>query len=164
MSAGTARCNGAGFNSNCAATTGTSRGDDGHTGNMADHNLQQTATDLYIRWYSKILSGYSLGAEKVLTINSVSAGSGGITIGGWGSGAGWAAMCPVYDCNVLSYSNPQNTGCPGGSNQYLCANQGNALGFSSTVGRWVYHEIHIKLNTPGQRNRLYQMLLNYFFS
>src|SRR5262249_31100474 len=108
------QCGGQGAaGTSCTANSGGLPGPNpDYTGNMGDHNLGPSANgynEIYFRYYIKYSASHTLNPQKSVTFNKWSAGNGGITIGGFGNGAGWASMCPVYDCNTLSFNNPQNT-------------------------------------------------------
>ena len=62
-------------------------------GNMADRGLTEAVTELWVRYYIKPLSGYTFGAEKVLTFNAGSVGGAGIKWGNfsWNCAAGSAS-------------------------------------------------------------------------
>ncbi len=126
--AGTARCGGVGYLSACAATTGDLRS--GTTGNMADISLKAPASNIYVRFYTKALTGYRFGAEKVLSVNKGPAGTGGIyfgnlhiNCGGSPSATGtlqWQPTAPstLDRCQTI---------------------------LALTAGRWYYVELHIDL-------------------
>jgi Big-like domain-containing protein len=151
--AGAATCGSAGAaGTNCAANGGLH---DGSTGgvNMADHNLGPNGNgynEIWLRYYIKALPGYVYGAQKMITINATSAGSGGISIGGSGSpfGDGAYDTCPVYDCNTT------------GEIYYYRQNQSQVLKLSQILGHWAYVEMHIKLNTPGQKDGIWELWIN----
>jgi hypothetical protein len=121
-------CGGAGVNgTNCAGNHGLSQSG----ANMADHNLSGGAIydHIFVRYYQKWNTGYSFGAEKVLTFNQ-QAGSGGIK---WG--------------NI--HINCGGGGTPG-SFQWQPQGGGfsNCLNITSvSPGVWYYIEIEAKLST-----------------
>jgi len=151
---GAARC-GAGVGAagtNCAADGGRH---DGSTGgrNMADHNFGPNKSgynELWLRYYIKPLAGYVYGAQKMVNFNSTEAGSGGISLGGPGSpfNTGGFEMCTWWDCN--------NTG----EIYYYRQNQGTPYMLKDHLGVWSYVEMHIKVNTPGQKNGVWELWVN----
>ncbi len=150
---GAAVCVGAGAKgTNCAASGGLHTGGQGGV-NMADHNLGPSNNgynEIWLRYYIKPSAGYQYGAQKMITFNSTPAGSGGISIGGSGSpfSDGAYDTCPVYDCNTT------------GAVYYYRQNQGSKLTLSQITGHWAYVEMHVKLNTPGQANGIWELWLN----
>lgn len=118
--------------------------------NMADHELLTPVNEAYIRYYYWTSTNAVFGAEKKITLNSGNAGDGGIDLGGVGdpNGDGDWRCCPVYDCNTT------------GEIFYYRQNQGNNLILSDILGHWCYVEIHIKVNTPGQKNGIYELWLD----
>ncbi len=131
-----------------AGATGNIGGGD-NNGNMADHNLKEYVRELWIRFYTKPLSNWVVGAEKMLTINTTVAGSGGITVAGLGSGGGDGAAwtnCPVWDCN-----GPPNI-------YYYRQNQGGAP-WIATPGSWQFVEVHCKLNSDTIADGEYRLWL-----
>lgn len=153
MPSGAAMCAGSGAaGTNCAASGGLHNGSSGGV-NMADHNLGPNANgynEIWLRYYIKPSSGYQYGAQKMITFNATLAGSGGISIGGSGSPFNDGAFdtCPVYDCNTT------------GEVFYYRQNQGAKLTLSQITGHWAYVEMHVKLNTPGQANGVWELWLN----
>ena len=150
LAAGTARCNGAGFRSECAATTGVLRGS---TGNMADIALKEAVSEVWVRFYTKPLAGYQFGAEKALTFNDGQAGDNGIK---WGN---FAFRC---GSGTASSTGGINMGFPapaGSNNQSVCANP-NQGGFSVQSGNWYFVEIHYMLNTPGQNDGVFELWMD----
>ena len=151
--AGAAVCGGAGAaGTNCAASGGLHTGSTGGV-NMADHNLgpnNNGYNEIWLRYYIKPSVGYQYGAQKMITFNSTPAGSGGMRIGGSGSPFGDGAFdtCPVYDCNTT------------GAVFYYRQNQGSRFTLSQITGHWAYVEMHVKLNTPGQANGIWELWLN----
>ncbi len=150
---GAAVCGAAGAaGTNCAASGGLHNGGQGGV-NMADHNLGPNANgynEIWLRYYIKPSAGYQYGAQKMITFNSTPAGSGGISIGGSGSpfSNGAYDTCPVYDCNTT------------GAVYYYRQNQATKLTLSQITGHWAYVEMHVKLNTPGQANGIWELWLN----
>ena len=120
---------------------------------MADHDLgpnKNGYNELWLRYYIKPLTGYVYGAQKMITFNATQAGGGGITIGGSGSpfNDGAYDTCPVYDCNITN------------AVYYYRQNQGTRYMLKDHEGVWTYVEMHIKLNTPGQANGVWELWLN----
>jgi hypothetical protein len=114
--------------------------------------------EIFLRYYIKPSIDYGFGAEKMMTINSTPAGWGGISVGGSGSpfGNGAFDMCPVYDCNILGYGNPLSPHTWG----YLSQNTGANLLLKDYLGHWVFVEMHIRMNTPGVQDGIWQLWLN----
>jgi hypothetical protein len=159
-----ATCGGAGaVGTSCAANGGAHVGSTGGV-NMADHDLapnNNSYNEIFLRYYLKPSASYNYGAQKMITLNQCCAGKGGIDIGGIASPFGSEFLaCPVYDCNILTFNNPQCSGgsCP--SSAYLDQNVGTEIEFSSVLGRWVFIEIHVKVNTPGQQNGIYELWMD----
>lgn len=134
LAAGTAKCGaGVGVKSRCVGTTGVMSG--GTTGNMADKALRVPTNELHLRFYTKPLSGYTFGAEKMVTFNRGKPGDGGI----WAGNLSWNCA-----------SNPASTGqitmgMPQPMDECARQNLGNAL--TITSGNWYYYEVHYKLPT-----------------
>jgi hypothetical protein len=110
---------------------------------MGDHNLgpnRNSYSELYMRHYRKFSSGFQFGQEKYWTINPCCAGIGGIkfaqhfTFPGGGSGQ-LILNVPAEDAN---------------------RNQ-NITSINFTGGNWYYIEIHVKLNTPGVADGVWEM-------
>ena len=111
-----------------AGTTSTISGTDGM---MADRNLTEPVTELWVRFYFKPLAGYTFGAEKVLTFNADGTGSGGIK---WGN---WSWNC----ANGQTSSGGCTMGIP------LPVDQCFGQNYSITSGTWHCFILHMKLNT-----------------
>jgi hypothetical protein len=136
---------------------------------MADHNLGPTVgtgyNEVYLRYYYKASTNYIYGAQKMITINPVGNGAGGILIGGVAhpfGGSGEMLACPVWDCNG-SRNNPQCRAprCP--SNSYYNQNVGplsNVFDMNAIVGHWIYIEFHIKMNTPGVNDGIFELWMD----
>ena len=133
-------------NGDYTATAGVVGGD--NTANMADHNLKYSTNEVWLRFYTKPSADYDVGSEKMVTFNSTAAGNGGISIGNAGSGRGIANWdcCPVYDCN-----GPPNV-------YYYRQNQGAEV--ITTPGRWQFVEMHVKMNTPGVADGIWELWLD----
>jgi len=148
---GAARC-GAGVGAagtNCAADGGQHTGSVGGR-NMADHDFGPNKSgynELWLRYYIKPLPGYVYGAQKMINFNATQAGGGGISIGGPGSpfADGALDMCTWWDCNVT------------GEIYYYRQNQGTRYLLKDHLGVWSYVEMHVKLNTPGQKNGIWEL-------
>lgn len=135
------RCGGQGAGgTDCAAGTGPRKGT---SGMMADHGLRnETRTDeIYVRYYVKLLSGFQWGHEKMLTFNE-SVGAGGIR---------WGVLNSYFGGGVSAFITPYE-------DKWRFQNQGNELRIS--VGSWYMLELHIKLNTPGVPNGVYELWLD----
>jgi hypothetical protein len=154
LAAGTARCGGEGFRSPCAATTGIMSG--GTTGNMADHALLATGNgasgigleEIWVRFYTKPLAGYSFGAEKMLTFNDNNVGDAGIKWGNlsWNCAAGDASPTGNITMGIPGYK-PNET-CP-------TQNVGNNIVIEP--GNWYFYEVHYRLSSPGQADGLFEL-------
>jgi hypothetical protein len=125
---------------------------------MADHNLvnQISVNEFYFRYYLKPLPGYEYGHQKMLSINKGFAGVGGIYFGGVSSyfgGPAQLAVNPHYDSLVYD-SDPTayNT------KVWRHQNQGNDMFLES--GRWYYIEYHLKLNTPGFADGIWEVWID----
>lgn len=141
----TAVCNGAGFRSNCAATTAGITGTDG---NMADIALREGVREVWIRFYTKPLAGYGFGAEKMLTINDKTAGWGGIHFGGLGINCGSGATGATGRVDV-GLPVPMDV-CQGP----------NVSSISLQAGNWYFVELHFRLATPGGADGLVELWID----
>jgi hypothetical protein len=161
------RCGGRGAaGSVCAAGSGPHYGSQGQAAAMGDFNFagMQSVNEFYFRYYIKPLAGYVYGMQKMLSINKCCAGVGGIYFAGIGSGTGGPSggeavldMNPKYDV-ILTDSN----GFPGldygtayRTKAHRTQNLGNNL--SVTPGKWFAVQYHVKLNTPGQANGIWEV-------
>jgi hypothetical protein len=152
--AGAAVCGAKGVaGTDCAATTGVIPSGywNNEYGNMADHSFapaDSSYDELYARWYMRPSSDVQWGINtKFFTVNCGVAGVGGICLGSMGTHFhdGGLDMCPVEDCSVRGYSNPQGTL---SRQPYLHQNQGNFINVGIDFpGEWYYIEVHVKLNT-----------------
>jgi Bacterial Ig-like domain (group 2) len=148
LAAGTARCSGAGFRSSCAATTGVMSG--GTTGNMADHALlnRQGVDEIWVRFYTKPLSGYQFGAEKMLTFNDGVPGDGGIK---WGNLSWNCAGTTQATGNVtMGFPVPMD----------LCQSQNMGNSLVIQPGNWYFYEVHYKLSSPGGSDGIFELWLD----
>ena len=145
--AGTSKCGNVGIKSNCVGTTGVMSG--GTTGNMADKALSRPVRELHLRFYTKPLSGYTFGAEKMVTFNTGRPGDGGI----WGGNLSWNCA-----------SNPSSTGSvtmgmPQPMDECARQNLGNAL--TITSGNWYFYEVHYKLpSAVGRADGVFELWLD----
>ena len=139
---------------NCAARS-ILLGGDGGSSAMADHSLApgtgpgrgSSYDEMYVRFYWKPLPGYVWNNnQKLITWNPCCANDGGIVFGGTGRNDEWQT-CPFWTCNVL------NEG-------FLRQNQGITYEMSKNVGVWTFVEMHVKLNTPGVRDGVFEMWLD----
>jgi len=148
-------CGGVGVGgTNCAARSILQGGDGGNSA-MADHSLApgtgpgrgSSYNEIYVRFYWKPLAGYVWNNnQKMITWNPCCANDGGIVFGGSGRNDEWET-CPFQSCNVLSEG-------------YLTQNQGNKYSMRNHVGNWTFVELHVKLNTPGVRDGVFEMWLD----
>jgi hypothetical protein len=143
MAAGTARCGGAGFHSSCAATTGAFSG----AGNMADHELAngQGVAEIWVRFYTKPLAGYTFGAEKMLTFNDGAAGDGGIK---WGN-LSWNCADNSASTGTLTMGFPLPMD--------VCQKQNMGNNITIQAGNWYFYEVHYRLSTPGQADGVFEL-------
>lgn len=151
---GTGRCGNMGFHSNCTATAGLKDGTgaNGHsstTGNMADHELAGGGSDeIWVRFYTKPMTGYRFGQEKWLTFNAGGAGSGGIRWGNLMFNCGAGGTQGLTNGDMRMHFNPP---------QDICQRQNTGNDITWTAGNWYFTEVHFKLNTPGQSNGVFEM-------
>lgn len=141
-------CNNAGANgSRCAATSGVLGGGQGGK-NMADHGFTggQEVQELYFRYYRKNSAGYSYSGQKVLSFNKCCAGGAGIYWAGLGFNIGQGSAS----------TNAPDIGITNNHASNVIWRQ-NVNPISMTSGEWYYVEVHIKLNTPGQANGVYEL-------
>jgi len=141
---GYAVCSGKGaVGTNCAATSAARSGS---SGMMGSHNLNGGPyLEVYYRVYFKNLPGYVPGHEKMfgLTTNA-------------GTNYLLQMSYNTFGSNVMRSIPIQNQDLnPGG---WQVQNQGNALTLQNN--HWYYLEQHIKLNTLGQANGVYEMWLD----
>jgi hypothetical protein len=130
--AGAAVCGGVGVGgTNCAATHGMRNGGQGGR-NKAEHELSQSVTELYARFYTKPSAGYLFGTEKVLAFNMENGD--GIKWGNLHFNCGAGSASPSGDLQFQG-TPPETRGC-----QTALEFQGN---------RWYFVEVHIKLSSPG---------------
>lgn len=123
---------------NCTASSGQHSGT-GQAAFMGDHNFSglQSVNEIYFRYYLKDLPGFQSGLEKMLSINLCCAGGGGIKFG-----------------NTFSWSGTRNIQVTVEAEQ---VNRGlNVSSISLLAGNWWYIEYHIKLNTPGVSDGIWE--------
>lgn len=136
---------------NCAATSGYL---DGHRGNrnMADHSLGPDRTsydELYFRYYIRTSTDTIWSGEKLLTFNKCCAGGGGIDFTCAATGQSGAGANNTAEYNIVD----------AGSDTWKTQNQGNNLGVAAN-NRWYYVELHVRLNTPGVSNGIWEVWMN----
>ena len=130
----------------CTATHGVKDGSAGGR-NMAKHALALMTDEVYVRFYTRISSGYFFGAEKVLTFNRTFAD--GIWFGNLHINCGNEGTTGTLQWQVPG-------GFPGGC---VSQNQGNALLLTGN-DHWYFIEVHVKLDTVGQNNGTLRLWLN----
>jgi hypothetical protein len=122
----------------------------GGGGRMADHSLapnKSSYDDLYMRHYRKFSPGFKFGQEKFWTVNKCCAGVGGIYFAShWTYPNGSSANIHLEVPNEVRQ---------GGGLRLQ-----NVSSFDMTAGNWYYIEIHIKLNTPGVANGVWEMWID----
>lgn len=151
---GAAVCGGAGFGgSNCAATSGYHNGSIGGR-NMASHGFAGGVTnvqDAYYRLYFQPQSDYTGGHEKMFDF----------TFSEEPGAAGIVALCYNYfgtqTIGCIPYLH-QDDGVQGQSNGWMRSNVGSTVTLART--HWYYFEMHVKLNTPGQYDGVFEWWLN----
>lgn len=145
--AGAYRCGNVGVKSNCAGSTGPMTG--GTTGNMASKELSKPVTELTVAFYTKPLTGYSFGAEKMLTFNDGKADGAGIRFGNlsWNCASSASSIGQV----TMGFPVPMD----------VCqrSNEG-PLGFKIDSGNWYYYRVHYKLSSPGASNGVYELWID----
>lgn len=109
---------------------------------MAEHDFlnHRTVSEIYVRWYVQPQSNY-VGAQEKFMTNRDSNGN----------------CCPVMVQYMWGPSGAVEF-CLGGTPDprgNLCGNQGNRLTMINT--HWYYLEYHVKLNTVGQANGIFEM-------
>jgi hypothetical protein len=143
-----------GSGSNCAARSILQGGNGGNSA-LADHNFAPSTgagrgtnyNEFSARFMVKFSAGYvANNNQKFITFNPCCANDGGIVHGGFGRNMGDPQLCPFQSCNVL------NEG-------FLQQNQGVNFRPLSTPN-WQNWEIHIKLNTPGVRDGIFEWWAN----
>lgn len=119
---------GEGVGGSVAATHGVVSGGAGG-GNMAEHGLRQSVSEVWVRFYTKPKAGHMFGNEKTLSVNKTTGGGiywGLLTMNQGGAGP--------YPYGALSWQGMIGPSVPG--NFQL----GNA-------GRWYRIVLHLKLNS-----------------
>jgi hypothetical protein len=147
---------GNGFASNCSARSILKGGASGDSA-LADHNFAPSTgpgrgssyNEFYLRFYIKFSNPYTPNNnQKFITFNPCCANAGGIVHGGFGRDMSEPQLCPMQSCNNL------NEG-------YLNQNQGTKFQpLGAALNHWQMWEIHIKLNTPGQRDGVFEWWAN----
>jgi hypothetical protein len=160
-----ARCGGFGaVGTNCTADSGPHNPTilQGQAYGMGEHPLKSPSGELYIRLYYQASPNYVYAAEKFINPN-VGTG-GGITFGtvSWPFSASELLACPLYDCNGGHQINPLcRTRCP--NNAYLNQNVGassNVFNMTNYLGHWIFIEVHVKANTSGNRDGIYELWID----
>jgi hypothetical protein len=150
--AGAAVCAGAGFGgSNCAASGGFHNGNaDGR--NMADHGFAGGVTNLneaYFRLYFQPRSDYVGGHEKMFDFVRASGTN------------QMVALCYNYfgtqTIRCIPYLH-QDDGLQGQSGAWMGSNMAGTVTLVPT--HWYYFEMHVKLNTPGSYDGVFEWWLN----
>ena len=126
---------------NCAATSGVRNGIEGGR-NMASHQFTggQKVDELYARWYQKPLTGFLPGHEKIMFFQD---------------------EFDHFQCCLLMFpfgNNVPDLQTQNSATARLPQNQGNELAF--TPGHWYYIEVHLKLNSPGQSNGVFELWMD----
>ena len=116
---------------------------------MAIHDLARSTDDLYFRYYIRTSTDTVWSGEKLLTFNAMG-DDGGIRFAGVGAGTSGAGPN-----NTAAFNTPPVYQDPG----WLTQNQGHDLGVAADM-HWYYVEVHIKLNTPGQANGVYEVWMD----
>lgn len=147
MAAGTTRCGGEGFKSSCAATTRSMpSGNGGNFGNMGDHALSEPLDEVWVRFYTKPLSGYRFGAEKMLTFNDNNPGNGGIR---WGNLSWNCAWGSAQTTGVLTMGFP--------SPMDVCQRQNVGNDIIIQSGNWYFYQVHYRLSTAGLSDGIFEL-------
>jgi hypothetical protein len=139
-------CGGAGAaGTNCTASSGLRPNQsEGQALFMGDHDLKGAThefdgyREIYFRYYLKDLPGFQVGQEKMLSINPCCAGRGGIKFGNtfsWKRNGSRNVQVTVYAADV---------------------NLGEELNITLPAGSWWFIEYHIKLNTPGSSDGVWE--------
>lgn len=141
-----AACGGMGAaGTNCTASSGLRPNQpEGQALFMGDHDLKGATNEfdgyreIYFRYYLKDLPGFQVGQEKMLSINQCCAGRGGIKFGNtfsWKRSGSRNIQVTVYTADV---------------------NLGEELHITLPAGSWWFIEYHIKLNTPGASDGVWE--------
>ncbi len=123
----------------------------GNSGNMADHALLnfQGVDEIWVRFYTKPLSGYQFGAEKMLTFNDGVPGDGGIK---WGN-LSWncaGARAQATGNVTMGFPVPMD----------VCQSQNLGNGLTIQPGNWYFYEVHYKLSSPGGSDGVFELWLD----
>src|SRR5262249_44920646 len=136
----------------CAATSGFLSGAIGDR-NAAQHSFvnNQEVQNIYFRYYRKNSAGFRYSGQKVLSFNRC-CNPGGIFWAGLGfnigqGSASTAAPAVGITNNLLA-----------ATQQIFSQNLGNDIAMTS--GNWFYFEVHIRLNTPGNADGVFELWIN----
>lgn len=140
----TAACGGRGADSDCAALQGSQKGASRRMGKHGLANEPQGVDQIYVRYYLRPLPGFSWGHEKMLTINPPPVRTAGIH---------WGTLSAHFGSGVPAWYVPAQDGNPAVA--WRRQNLGNAL--KLRAGPWYYLEVHLKLNTPGRFDGVYEL-------
>lgn len=131
------------------------------------HPLAATGlTAFRARMYVKFDPGYAWNRNHKFMSGQNSAHQGGIHMYGIGGDLSQMFMCPVLDCNGTTVnsavSQPPTEGVSGKNcNSVGCLLLGHNISrLVMGTGKWYFMEYRIVLNTPGQRNGVWQLWLN----
>ena len=141
--AGAAVCGGLGVvGTNCSATSGYKNGSIGAR-NAALHGFNNDLNydEVYLRWYQKPLAGFVPGHEKIMTFQQN-------IYGGF-----QCCMFMFPFGNLEPDLQTQNA-----ATARLYQNLGNAL--SVIPGHWYYFEVHLKLNTAGGSDGIFDFWMD----
>lgn len=146
-----ARCGGVGAGgTNCTASSGpTVSGSNYYQAPyMGDHNLASRKSEIYFRYYIKKVAPFTAGGQKHLTFNRDQ----------WDGG--------IWFANLTSGGQGPDLLPPQGSakrrEDMLIPAEGqmrtpNIADWSWVANVWFYIEVHLKLNTPGVANGVYEL-------
>jgi hypothetical protein len=131
------------------------------------HGLAATGlTAIRVRMYVKFDAGYAFNRNHKFQSGQNSAHQGGIQMYGLGADLSQMFLNPAWDnatnfCNT-AVTQPANDGVSGKNcNGTCCLTLGqNTNRLVMGTGKWYYLEYRIVLNTPGQRNGVWQMWIN----
>jgi hypothetical protein len=150
---GAAVCGGAGFLSSCAASSGVMPVN--NQGNMAKHGLAGGAqvTEAWFRVYFQHQSDYVAGHEKMLEV--LASPNGGTILVGTNN---YFGSNQIRAINKLHASPAYINNNPHPTDGWLEPNVAPQLTLIN--GHWYYYEFHVKLNTPGQYNGVFEAWLD----
>jgi len=112
---------------------------------MGDHDLAQGVDEVWVRFYTKPLSGYTFGAEKMLTFNDGHAGDGGIR---WGN-LSWNCASSAQATGFITMGFPVPMD--------ICQKQNVGNDITIQAGNWYFYEVHYRLSTPGRADGLFEL-------